>query len=217
MPVSVDASKTLISGVAVSTWANRPTTVDSSQLYLFTDIGASGTLMRYAGSRWRPLAGQAMLASLGAAVSGITNSETIVLQALIPAGAWQTNDTIRVWFTGGKSGTTDTYLASVRVGTAGTTSDTAITGISGFTCMIAANFSGGWIWDIKLNSATSAQRLGASGAQATSFTASAGAVAAATTITDASANALYVSLSIYSGGATNTVSINNGQIQLITP
>ena len=203
--------------VTTTTWANRPTTADPLHLYLFTDVGSSGTLMRYANGRWRPLAGQAMLASLGASVSGVTNSETIVLQTLIPAGAWQTNDTIRLFFTGGKSGTTDTYLITVRVGTAGTTADTAITGLSGFTGMIAANFSAGWIFDIKLNSATSAQRLGSSGAQSGSFTSSAAAVASATTITDASANALYVSLSIYSGGATNTVSINNGSILLITP
>lgn len=218
MPVSVDASKTLIAGVSSLTWANRPSSANASGLYLFTDVGSSGTLMRYAGSRWRPLAGQAQLASLGAAVTGIANSETIVLQTLIPAGAWQTNDTIRLWLTTTKTGTTDTGLLTVRIGTAGTTSDTAITGLSGFIFMpSAAILASGGIVDIKLNSATSAQKIGNNTTQNGSYVGGSGAVAAATTITDASANALYVSVAVYSGGTTNTMSIQSGQIQLITP
>lgn len=217
MPVAVDASKTLLTGIISTTWANRPSSAGNGQMYLFTDLGASGTLMRYAGSRWRPLAGQAQLASLGAAVTGIANSETIVLQTLIPAGAWQQYDSIRIWLTGTKSGTTDTFLVTVRVGTTGTTSDTPITGLSGYQMGGPSMTAHGGIYDVRLNSATSAQRLGATATVAMTYYTNLAGIAAATTITDASANALYVSVSIYSGGATNTVGITSGQIQLITP
>jgi hypothetical protein len=186
-------------------------------MYLFTDLGASGTLMRYAGSRWRPLAGQAQLASLGAAVTGIANSETIVLQTLIPAGAWQTNDSIRVWFAGTKSGTTDSQLLTVRVGLAGTTADTAITGLSAYVFANAAGVTGAGIYDIKLVSATSALRIGPGSAASSGYYTNLSSISSATSITDASANALYVSVSTYSSGASNTVSVTSGQIQLITP
>lgn len=210
--------RAVASDVITSTWANKPSSAAASGLYLFTDVGSSGTLMRYAGGRWRPLAGQAQLASLGATVTGITNSETIVLQTLIPAGAWQTNDSIRIWVTASKSGTTNTANLSVRVGTAGTTADTAITGLSAFSLITAANILAGAIYDVKLVSATSAQKVGnnASAASAYQGATTAGA-AAATVITDASANALYVTVTLASSGATDTVSIQSGQIQLITP
>lgn len=208
MPVSVDASKTLIDGVSSLTWANRPSSATASGLYLFTDVGSSGTLMRYAGSRWRPLAGQAMLASLGATVTGITNTETIFLQTLIPAGAWQTNDLIRVIFSASKSGTTDTGVLTVRVGTNGTTADTSV---FSSTAMSSAARTCGTVKDLKLTSATNSQEipfyLGGSSS----------ALPAAVAISSASANALYVSLSWASGGTTDTISALTGSIQIITP
>jgi hypothetical protein len=73
-------------GVITATWATKPASANADALYLFTDVGESGSLWRYANSRWRSLAGQAVLKTLGAVVSGIANSEQIVLQALLPAG-----------------------------------------------------------------------------------------------------------------------------------
>lgn len=201
------------------TWANRPTSMVESAPILFTDVGSSGTLMRYAGGRWRPIAGQAKLASLGAAVSGITNSETIVLQSLIPAGAWQDNDVIRVWISTTKSGTTDSLNLTIRVGTAGTTADTALTGFNAFALMGTAALSGGSILEFKLVSATSALKTGSAGANTGSFNSSSNGTSAgaATTITDASANALYVSVSLASSGASNTVAVQTCQIEMLTP
>jgi len=216
MPVAVDASKTLLTGIIATTWGNRPASAGSGQIYLFTDLGASGTLMRYANSRWRTLAGQAQLASLGAAVTGIGTSETIVLQTLIPAGAWQTNDTIQTTLDIGKSGTTDAASVYIRVGTAGTTADTAITGVSPVQVLTTASRSGSLNFNIKLVSATSALKTGNSTYSNGAYTATT-APSAATTITDASANALYVSVSLISGGATDTLTAQAAQIRLITP
>jgi len=219
MPVAVDASKTLLTGIISTTWANRPSSAGNGQMYLFTDIGSSGTLMRYANSRWRPLAGQAQLAQLGAAVTGITNAETIVLQTLIPAAAWQTNDTIRIWLVTTKSGSTDTGQLTIRIGTAGTTADTVLTGFSAYSLMSAGGLSGGGIFDIKLISSTSAQKLGSSSATTSLYPSPTqnSATNAATTITDASANALYISVALKSSSTNDTMGVQSGQIQLITP
>lgn len=217
--VAPDSGKTLLGGIVSTTWANKPTSAASTQLYLMSDVGSSGTIMRYNGTRWRPLAGEAQLATLSAAVTGITNSETIVLQTLIPAGAWQTNDSILVWLATTKSGTTDTGNLSIRVGTAGTTADTAITGYSAFSIMATGSQSGAGLYEIKLASATSALKVGNAAAATHAYQSSGSSTAAvvATTITDASANALYVSIGLASSGATNTLTAQSGRIQLITP
>lgn len=199
------------------TWATKPSSAANGSLIFVSDVGESGTLFQYGGSRWRPVGGQAALKTLGAASANVANSETIVLQTLIPASAWQTYDTLRLWLVMTKSGTTDAGNLTVRVGTAGTTGDTAITGLSAFQFLSAANTSGGLIFDIKLLSATSAQKMGLDGSGAGSYTGGSASGALATTITDASANALYLSVGIASAGATNTVSLASGHIHLITP
>jgi hypothetical protein len=186
---------------------------------LATDIGANGTMLRSNGTRWLTSHGSAVLKGLGAPVTGIANSETNVLQTLLPAGSWQTNDTLRLWIAPTKSGTTDTCNLTVRIGTAGTTGDTAITGLSAYVTLVAGTVGGGSIYDIKLISATSAQRMGttATGISGYNGGSGSGSLIAATTITDASANALYISINLASSGATNTVGVNAAQIQLITP
>lgn len=161
--------------------------------------------------------GEAVLKTLGPAVSGVTSSEAIVLQAQLAPGQWQVNGSIRIEYSGAKSGTTDIGQISVRVGTAGTTADTAITGLSNFAVMSAGDQSFGGFFDVKLISTTSAQRIGGATTASSSFSGVAAAPSAATVITDASANSLFVSLSIRSAGATDTVSINHGRILLIAP
>jgi len=206
------------------TWATLsssfPAASYSGYMVRVTDVGANGCYMVSNGTRWQQLQGQAILKGLGAAVSGIANSETIVLQTLLPANVWQVNDTIRVWLNVTKSGTTtDSLACRIRAGTAGTTADTAIYSSSGANLLATSNQSGGFIFDFKLASATSSQRVGdAATNQAGSYTAAVStAAAAAVTITDASANALYISVSIFSSGVAETVAIQSGQIQHITP
>lgn len=202
-------------------WANRPAanSVPLGTMVFMSDIGENGRLFQSNGTRWLPSSSTARLAKLGAPVSGITNTAQIVLRALLPANAWQTNDTIGVHLMMGKSGTTDTGLVTVYIGTTGTTSDTAVTGLSALAVMIAANRSGGFDYEIKLLSATSAQRMGtiiATGAGSTAG-ATTSSVPSATTITDASANPLYISVAIASGGATDTISVQDAHIRLETP
>jgi hypothetical protein len=204
-------------GVIETTWANRPSSANASQLYLFTDVGESCSLWRYAGGRWRALAGQAMLRR-AVPVSGIATAETIVMQSLLPAGSWQIGDEIRLRIAGAKSGATDVGSVTVRVGTAGTTADTAVTGLSAFQLMAGTQRGYGVEFGVCLVSATSAQKVGVNANGNGSYsTSTATAVAAATAITDASSNALWISLGLLSAGATDTLSLQSGSIQLITP
>ena len=201
----------------VSTYASLPAAAGcGGQLRRVSDIGPSGygSLWCCTGARWSPLNGRCNLA-MATPLSGIATSETIVLQALIPAGVLKAKDMIRLWFSLNKSGTTDSCTHRVRVGTAGTTADTQLW--SG-NVLGAGNQSGGWITELGLVSATSIQRNGQGGLTVGSYSvASNTAAAAAVAISSADSNALYVSLSILSSGATDTVSLRAGQIELITP
>lgn len=202
------------------TWAALPSAASNAGLMVrVTDIGAFGALYVSNGARWRAVNGAATLASLGASVSGIGTTEQIVLQAFLPAGSWQANDILRINnLSLGKSGTTDGGRVTVRVGTAGTTADTAITGLSAFSSLTATQLSSGYAFDVKLVNVTSALKVGNNASNSTAFSGgNTTAAAAATTISDSSANGLWVSVSLSSTGSTNTVSIEAGQIQMVTP
>jgi hypothetical protein len=183
-----------------------------------TNLGTNGTWVRWTGSRWKTFALGNLLKDMGATVSGITNTEQIVCQTLIPAGAWQNTDHIRIESTGGKSaGVADTGRMTVRIGTAGTTADTAITGLSSVQIMTAGQTSFGVVFDVRLQTATSAQKLGTSANGSSGWGGGAGsASSAATTITDASANPLYISVGFNSSGATETLSVTSSKIILIS-
>lgn len=201
------------------TWGNRPdpTTVTPGVIVRFSDVGENGALFTSNGVRWCAVQGQASLKFMAAASANVAASETIALQAFLPAGLWHPGDIIRIRDVSlSKSGTTDAGNVTVRVGAAGTTADTPITGLSALAVISAANQSYGGEFDIRLVSSTSALRLGS--VQAASFAGGAAtAASAATAITSAAANGLFVSFGIASSGATNTVQMQSGQIQLITP
>lgn len=208
-----------LSAVLSGTWAARPTPIPANgKLYFAIDVGANGTLLQSNGTRWRPFNGApATLKALGASVSGITNSEQLVLQTLIPAGVIQTLDSLRFWLSLTKSGTTDGLTLTLRIGLAGTTADPAV--VNTALAMAASTITFGGIFDLKMLTSTSAQRQGTGAASGThtylggTGTAQSGSIA----IPDISANALYASVGIASGGATNTVGITSGAIQLVTP
>ena len=110
------------------TWANKPSSYITGQPVFISNAGTKGSHWFYDGTRWKPLNGSAMLASLDTASASIGSSETIVFQYLIPANLWQTADRLRFWLGMTKSGTTDTGAMWFRIGTAGTTADALIIG-----------------------------------------------------------------------------------------
>jgi hypothetical protein len=164
------------------------------------------------GVRWRPVSGCVTLNTLTTVSSNIANSETVVFQYQIPANVVQQYDSLRLWFTFTKSGTTDTGLVKVRMGTAGTTSDTQIFAA---TPLAAANRAGGWVLDFKLISATTIQQLASSNTGAVIGYAQVGnpAIPAAVTITSAVANALYFNLTIAASSTNDTVALQDAHLQ----
>lgn len=185
--------------------------------YRVTDMGPSGfgSIWASNGTRWAPITGATILAALGNQVTGVTNSETILFQTLIPAGAWQTNDTLRFYLTPTKSGTTDSASVAIRIGTAGTTADA---GTVNNVALGAASLSGGFIYDLKLTSATTVVKTGGGSNAATSYAgATSSAAFAPITISSAASNALYVTVTIRSSSTNDTVGMQSGEIELRTP
>jgi len=196
-------------GILTTTWANKPASYPTGLPVFISNAGTTGSLWIYTGTRWKPLNGQALLASLDAVSSNIGSSATIVHQYLIPAGMLQTGDRIRARISGSKSGTTDAMTLRFYMGTAGTTSDTQV--MSG-TVLAAGNRNFGTDIDFRLSSATTLQQLSGITAPFGYSTSGSTAYPAAVSITSAAANALYFSVGIFSGGATNTVAIEDSQI-----
>ena len=194
------------------TFANLPAAGVASRVAFVSNAGTKGSFWYDDGTRWKPLNGIATLATLDATTASIANSETIVLQTLIPAGLLKPGDRIRVYGTATKSGTTDAATIRWRLGTAGTTADTQI-----FTSGIMSTAQRYWagIYENRLESNTSTQQLvtgtfyGYSGASAT-------ALLAPVTISSAAANNLYFSVSILSTGATDTVQMVDCQIEILS-
>jgi hypothetical protein len=186
----------------------------NGSIYRATDIGdAPGALLICNGTRWKPLSGRARLGTLAAPVTGLTNTESISLQALMPAAAFAVNDHIEIWIAANKSGTTDTGSVTIRMGTSGTTADAAI--YSAIQVMTAANQTSGIAAVIKLTAATTAQRIGGT-ALTGSYGGGGGSTPAGVTISNIS-NPLYVDVAMLSGGATNTVGLYSAYIDWIAP
>ena len=166
------------------------------------------------GSVLLPSLGATTLKTLNAPSASIANTETIVFQYLVPANLLRVGDRLRLWFTESKSGTTDIANMRVRLGAAGTTADALLFSAG---VLAATSRAGGWILDFKLVSATTIQQLGSSNTGQVVGYGQIGAPAfpAAVTITDASANALYLSVGVFSSSTNDTVALQDAHLQII--
>lgn len=207
----LDTTPTITSPViGNTTWASIPAAGTAGKMVFVSNAGTKGSMWLDDGTRWKPLNGIATLATLDTTSANIGNTQTVVFQYLIPAGMWQVGDRIRIYSTFVKSGTTDTGTWYLTVGTAGTIFDTTI--ISS-TQLTAGNRQIGNIWEFRLESATSLQPIASSAGGYGTPTSTA--QPAPSTISSATANALYVSVSI-KGGTTDTVKLVDGQIELVS-
>lgn len=199
----------IVTGVS---WSSIPAAGTAGRVVFVTDAGSKGSFWYDDGTRWKPLNNSAYLATADSASSNLGTSETIVLQALLPAGMWQTGDVVRLVGNLEKSGATDTGYLVLRIGTAGTTSDTQLKSVANW--MLAADRSSRFFIDVRLDSATSAATLVnysyASTVTGTSL------IPASATISSASSNAIYISVSTRSSGSTDTVKLTYGQALLIS-
>jgi hypothetical protein len=193
-------------------FANRPTAPVAYQEAWFTDAGSKGSKWYFDGTRWKPVNNQCVLATLDATSAPVANAETIKLQATLPAALWQIGDRLQFIMTVDKSGAVDVGIFRLRIGAAGTTSDTQIyTG----NILSAANLLAGNIFDVRLESATTVQQLADSTATLGYLGAISSALPAAVTISNVS-NALFASMAILSAGATNTVRLIEARILYVS-
>lgn len=203
--------------IATSTFASLPAAGSSTgRIYWVTDVGANGCQMRSNGTRYK-VVGTCLLVSQDSESSSTTNTTPgIKLQTLLPAGALQAGDRLKIYWTQRKSGTTDQGGMTIYVGTAGTTSDTSVFGQNVLT---AAQQQGGYHMDLRLVTNTTLGTLpvnNATGVSSSYPTINNSAGGAATTISDASSNALYVSMGVSTSGASNSSTMYDGQIYLVS-
>lgn len=196
-----------ISSVA---WGSVPAAGTAGKMLRCSDCGTKGALLMDDGARWKGVNGQYLLKSLDVTSSNIANSETIVFQYQMPANLLQVGDRIRLFLNMAKSGTTDTGSVRFRVGTAGTTADA---GVYSPTLISTSQRVAGVILDVRVESATSLQVL------PNSFTgygqAGTTALPSPVTISSTAANALYLNVGIFSGGAADTVALTGAQFWLV--
>lgn len=195
--------------IGSTTWANIPAAGAAGKMAFVSNAGTKGSMWLDDGTRWKPLNGAAILATLDSATGNIANTATIVLQYLIPAGMWQTGDVIRVQGTFEKSGTTDTGIVTIYIGTAGTTSDTTVLSS---TWLAATSLAVDYFVDYRLDAATTVQQVSMN----TGYSAASSNQFLSYTISSAAANDLYVSLAFRSGGTTNTVLSRYASISLFS-
>lgn len=190
------------------------TNTTASVIERISDIGETtvGSFWTYDGTTRKPINGRVTLYTLGAASGAINNSETIVAQIQLPAAFLHQYDRFRIFVGMSKSGTTDTGTLGVRIGTAGTTSDTQV--FSGAIMGTTILSLGAWL-HFKIQTATAVRKEGFGGTgQLSEGGGSTAAYTSAVTISNVS-NSLYISVSILSSGATNTVKLEDCMIEYI--
>lgn len=201
-------------GFASTTFASLGAATTAGKTYYVSNAGTKGSIWMADGTRWKPLNGSAVLATLDAASATVGNTDTVRFSYQMPAAFLQLTDRLRLYLSMNKSGTADAANLNVRLGTAGTTGDTAICTLTGV--LASGNRAQGFIIDWRLESATTIQRLvkgnaatapGYSGADNT-------ATPAAVTVSNVS-NSLFFSVSLNSAGTTDTVSLLDAQLYLV--
>jgi len=200
---TTQAIANLAGGATTGTYTNMlavssPTT---GQQFIVTNLGIGPSLWMYNGTNWRPEGGKILLRSLPLSVTGVVNSlEQIMDQFTLPMNLLTKNgDRLAFKFAYEKNGTADTLQIRIRIGTAGTTSDTILFSSSALT---GANKSVGSLKDFRRVNATTLQHLGAVGntTPSTGLSAFSGVQASqqafSVTVSDLDTNSLFVSTTL---------------------
>lgn len=180
---------------------------------VFVQDLAGGTMLYSNGSRYRPLNNIATLGTLDAAASSTASADTVLVVFPIPAVV-KNGDSLRLWLTQSKTGTSETVTWSFRYGATGTTSDTVL--LSSANMVTAANISGGTILEYRRETATSVQKMGnttaANGYGGVSSAATLAPVALGTSLE----NAGFLSISVSKSAAVETATLLGARLEWIT-
>jgi hypothetical protein len=169
--------------------ANYPPTSNAGFIAVLTDVNNIAVISD--GTRYKPLGGIALLGKLGADIT-TTGAEAIMFQVAIPAGLLKAGDSITKQISASKSADVETLNYRLRMGTAGTLSDTSI---QDFTLATGGggNRTMGFIAEWKVSSATTIDRVG-NASQSTSFIGSATATEPSPSVIDnLDTNAMFIS------------------------
>lgn len=211
-------NKTLTTpGITSYTFATLPAASGvSGKIARVTDIGpaTAGSLWISNGTIWKPVNGRVTLGTLATRFNQTAGSgEAVAFQVQLPAAFFTSLDRVRIYQTHSKAGATTTGTRTIKIGTAGTTSDAAINGTGG-AILAAANRSIGLIDDISIRSATTAIKVGGGlSSTGTYATVTNSAYPTATTISNIS-NSLFVSVTI-TPGATDDVALEDCTMEYI--
>lgn len=192
------------------THATLPASYPTGLPVFVSNVGAKGSHWCFDGTYWNPVNGIALLSAMDATSASINNSETIVHQYQLPAAVLRVGSKLRVAYGATKSGTTDTGIIRVRLGSNGTTGDTAIYSV---TAMAASARQVGHISDFRVESATTV--LGLPSSQGGYGASSTTAFPTAYTVNNIS-GALYVNFSLYSSSTNDTVALTHAQLWLMS-
>lgn len=133
--VQPDNSTITISGGVISTagaftagtWAARPGSPTTDQLYFATDLG-TGVMVIWTGAKWKPLAGRAVIAATGVGVTTTSASETNLAAIKVPVGLASLNTQFRLVVTWNTSAYTTGNMSVIIRGST-TAGDTTVGGI----------------------------------------------------------------------------------------
>jgi hypothetical protein len=195
--------------IPTSVWASRGSGTFTGQLIRITDVGPAnvGTTFVWdnTASVWK-LTQETDVSydiTIANAPGGAVTSEQIPKQATIPIGLLQSCRTLVIRTEFAKTGTTNAMTsAQIRIGTAGTTSDTSVAGTGGLTAGNRTMATETWY---AIQSTTDLRALAAlASTSGWSVIASSTAWPKDITVADISANALIVSATTTMAGTTDT-------------
>lgn len=192
--------------IPATAYASLPPAANGTgQLVYSTNIGG-GNLLMSTGTRYKAVGGNALLDSIDTPNTGTlttTEEQLNLTHRQIPANTFQGFDRFRVFLSFRKSGAVDTATFRLRFGTAGTVADPIIyTLVLGTTNRTWAGFV-----EFKCTSATAVQLQGNGEGTFTGFSTSD--TAAAVTVSNLTANGMYLSITSQMTAGTETATVQD--------
>lgn len=210
--IGLNANGSVFYPIQNFTFATLPSAVlNSGVTARVTDLNNS--LWESNGTRWRPVNGKAVIKTLPTEFSMSGTTAVKAFESILPAGCVKDGDTLQLRYTLGKTGTAETCTINVRLGSAGTVADTAL---SSFGPLATTNISAGILADYKRLSATSVRKQG-NGANNSAFAGqSTAAVNSPVTVASLDAAPAYLAIWMNNSAAVETSTMYDCILELVT-
>jgi hypothetical protein len=203
------------SSITSSTWAARGSGTATGELKRITDLGPTvGTLVMWDGTYWHLIGATDVIQNFTLATGTTGTSEQILKQITLPAGLLRLCRICIIRMEAAKDGTTDAATAvKVRLGAAGTTSDTQLMTSSNLSAPSRVYLSETWITptsatNVRLASVTNGTRGWPDTGVTTAFPVD-------ITVADLDVNPLIVSFTVTMAGSTNSAQMAHCIVHMI--